>query len=40
MGTGSLFQFKLLDDWEKVVGDAEGKAERWNELREKIRVVF
>ena len=31
MGTGSLFQFKLLGNWEKVVSEAKAKAEEYNE---------
>jgi len=31
MGTGSLFQFKLLGNWEKVVSEAKVKAEDYNE---------
>ena len=30
MGTGSLFQYKLLKDWDKVVEEAGGKAEEFN----------
>ena len=31
MGTGSLFQYKLLDDWAGAVKEAEKKAKEYNE---------
>ena len=36
MGTGSLFQFKLLGNWDKVVSEAKAKAEEYNEKLEMV----
>ena len=36
MGTGSLFQYKLLDDWAGAVKEAEKKVEEFNK---KVKVL-
>ena len=36
MGTGSLFQYKLLDDWAGAVKEAEEKAKEYNEKLKKL----
>ena len=40
MGTGSLFQFKLLGNWDKVVSEAKAKAEEYNERLKTANDLF